>query len=173
MAIFNMKYLKENVIDIHKSPNADSRTATQDFVSFEDFSRATDMHREDVRKMMYELARLMMEAGKKHDWTKKEKEEEFYQSFMSAKEQGKDFKKDDWYKYHVGNERHHLASKVPEDVNLIDVLEMISDCCMAGMARSGEVKEVTIDDNILKRAFSNTVELVKNSINLIDEEDDR
>lgn len=40
-------------------------------------------------------------------------------------------------------ERHHLLSRTPEDVNLVDVFEYIADCVMAGMARTGEVNDVT------------------------------
>lgn len=156
------------VIEINKSPNADSRTANGGHVSFEDFSAATDMHREDVKNMMNELARMIQEAGEIHDWTKKEKEKEFYDSFTAAREQGKDFKKDDWYKYHVNTERHHLLSNCPKDVNLIDVLEMISDCCCAGFARSGKVYDVEIPEDMLMKAFKNTVEMVKSKIHVND-----
>jgi len=156
------------VIDIKKSPNADSRTA-KGAVSFEDFSKATDMHRDDVNRMMQEIARMIIEAGDKHDWTKKERELEFYKSFTSAKEQGKDFKKDDWYKYHTQTERHHIKSYVHDDINLIDVIEMICDCCCAGMARSGKVYDIDIDPKVLQKAFDNTTELVLSKIHLDNE----
>ena len=156
------------VITISKSPNADSRTASKNHVSFEEFSRSTDMHRDDVKRMMDELARMVAEAGEHHDWTKKEKEVEFFKQFTDAKEKGTSFKDSDWYKYHSTTERHHLNSHVPEDVNLIDVLEMISDCVCAGMARSGKLHDIELDEKVLKKAFDNTVELVKSKIHLDD-----
>jgi hypothetical protein len=49
-------------------------------------------------------------------------------------------------------------------VNLIDVLDMIADCVMAGMARTGEVYPLTIDQDVLMRAFQNTVALLKSQV---------
>jgi len=53
---------------------------------------------------------------------------------------------------------------IPSDVNLIDVLDMIADCVMAGMARTGNVYPLDIKPDILMIAFNNTVELLKNKI---------
>ena len=61
-------------------------------------------------------------------------------------------------------ERHHLFSRCPDDVNLIDVLEMIVDCTCAGLARSGEVRPMEINDDILHKAIDNTVELIKSVV---------
>ena len=155
------------VIIINKSPNADSRTADKN-TTFEEFSKATDMHRDDVKRTMEFLSGMILQAGENHDWTKKEKEKEFYDQFRKAIENGRKFTKSDWYKYHITKERHHILAHCPDDVNLIDVLEMISDCCCAGLARQGFVREVTIPPDILMNAFKNTVELVKNSIKVED-----
>lgn len=144
------------VVDVSKS-----RASNRSNISFEDFSRNIDSHRENVKNALYYIADKLEEAGDKHDWTKKERERQFYDSFTSAKEKGIDFKKDDWYRYHVTTERHHIASHVAKDINLIDVLEMISDCCCAGLARSGKIYDLEIDPDVLKKSFANTVELVK------------
>ena len=53
---------------------------------------------------------------------------------------------------------------IPEDVNLIDVLEMIVDCVMAGMGRTGTVYPLEIKSEVLMSAFVNTVELLKNEV---------
>lgn len=155
------------VIIINKSPNADSRTADKN-TTFEEFSKATDMHRDDVKRTMEFLSSMILQAGENHDWTKKEKEKEFYDQFRKSLENGRKFTKSDWYKYHITKERHHILAHCPDDVNLIDVLEMISDCCCAGLARQGFVRDITIPSNILMKAFNNTVELVKNSIKVED-----
>jgi hypothetical protein len=59
--------------------------------------------------------------------------------------------------------RHHLTKKdgIPDDVNLIDVLDFISDCVVAGMARSGKVYPLELPSELLQRAFDNTVSLLK------------
>ena len=77
---------------------------------------------------------------------------------------GTDFTKDEWYQIHIKVEGHHLLSNCPNDVNLIDVLEMIVDCTCAGLARSGEVRPMEINDDILHKAIDNTIELIKSMV---------
>lgn len=46
------------------------------------------------------------------------------------------------------------------------MLEYISDCVMAGMARSGTVYEVEIDQDVLRVAFTNTVTLLISNVDV-------
>lgn len=71
-----------------------------------------------------------------------------------------------WFLEHARRSRHHLniATGVPDDVNLLDVLEYITDCVMAGMARNGEVYDVTIKQDVLMAAFQNTVKMLKDKV---------
>lgn len=86
-----------------------------------------------------------------------------------VKEAGKQsFTDGTWYPMHVTIERHHLLSYCPDDVNIIDVLEMIVDCTLAGLTRSGTVRPVEIDSEILKKAVDNTVDLIKNNVELVE-----
>lgn len=71
-----------------------------------------------------------------------------------------DFVLGNWYQLHVNTERHHLLSRCPEDVNLLDVVEIIVDCVCAGKTRSGEVRDLEISADILEKALKNTVKLV-------------
>lgn len=149
------------VVDVDKIRAEKLRRSTnKPDISFEEFSKATDEHREAVKNALYSLADRLEQAGEIHDWSKKQRERQFYNSFTSAKEKGLDFKKDDWYRYHVTTERHHIASHVANDINLIDALEMISDCCCAGLARSGKIYDLDIDPEVLMKAFNNTLKLV-------------
>ena len=148
-------------IIIHKSPNGDSRTAVGN-VSYGEFQKATDMHREDVSNIMSFLADTLKQIGFKHDWTKKRFEENFYKEFVSARENGTKFTESFWYQNHIRLERHHISSYVHEDVDLLDVLEMIADCTSAGFARSGSVRPIEIDKDVLYKAFENTCNLIKN-----------
>ena len=86
---------------------------------------------------------------------------------------GGDFKSRDWYQNHIRVNRHHLMEPdgIPEDVNLLDVLEHIIDCCVAGMARSGSVYPIEISDEVLQRAVQNTKELLIDNIEVSDTED--
>ena len=151
------------MIEIRKNPNGDTRTAQKD-VSFEQFQEANDMHIEDVRSVMYELSKMVDARGENHDCTKKSQERMFYRDFVNTQENGDDFTKSEWYSLHTKAERHHLLSCCPEDVNLIDVLEMIADCVCAGMARSGEIRDLEINSDILNRAVQNTANIIKQMI---------
>lgn len=155
------------MIEIKKNPNGDTRTAPKN-VSFEDFRIANDMHICDVGNVMWELAKMIDAKGENHDCTKKSQEKLFYDNFLSTMNHGTDFTKDEWYQMHIKAERHHLLANCPDDVNLIDVLEMIVDCTCAGLARSGEVRPMEINDDILRKAINNTVELIKSMVEVVE-----
>lgn len=152
-------------IKIKRNPNGDTRTAPKG-INFTQFERANNMHRSDVRAAMSEFAKRVEEAGHWHDITKLRIQDEvaFYRDFVHTQETGEDFTKSEWYQMHINTERHHLLARCPEDVNLIDVLEMIADCTCAGLARSGEVRELEINSDILDRAVKNTVKLLTDMI---------
>lgn len=151
------------MIKIYKNSNGDTRTAKKG-VSFEEFQQANDMHRLDVKNVMNDLAYCMELKGLNHDYTKKTEERLFYNNFLSTMNEGTDFVNDEWYQLHINSERHHLLSNCPDDVNLLDVLEMIADCVCAGMARSGEVRDIEINEEILNKALKNTVTYIKSRI---------
>lgn len=151
------------MITIKKNPNGDTRTAPKE-VSFEQFQEANDMHRADVASVMYELSRMVDAAGEMHDCTKKSQERMFYRDFLATMNSGADFVASEWYQIHVHAERHHLLSHCPDDVTLIDVMEMLVDCVCAGMARSGEVRNLEISNEIMSAAVNNTVDLIKSMI---------
>ena len=153
------------MIEIKKNPNGDTRTAPKG-ITFEEFQEANDMHIYDVASVMYELSKMVDSAGENHDCTKKSQERMFYRDFVNTQENGDDFTKSEWYSLHTKAERHHLLSCCPEDVNLIDVLEMIVDCTCAGLARSGEVRDLEINAKILEKAVNNTTQLIKSMVKI-------
>ena len=155
------------MIEIKKNPNGDTKTAPKG-ITFEQFQEANDMHRADVEAVMHALSRFIVMAGREHDFTKKSEERMFYRDFVDTQENGTDFVNGEWYQLHVKAERHHLLSNCPDDVNLIDVLEMIADCTCAGLARSGEIRDLEIDNDILNRAVKNTAELIKNIVVVVE-----
>lgn len=144
---------------IHKNPNGDTRTAPKG-ITFDRFREANDSHMADVAAVMNELGTMLCEIGERHDWTKKTEEKMFYSDFIEAMAGGIDFVSGEWYQLHVNTERHHLLSRCPEDVNLLDVIEMIVDCVCAGKTRSGEVRNLEISTDILEKALKNTEKLV-------------
>lgn len=144
---------------IHKNPNGDTRTAPKG-ITFDLFQEANDSHISDVRTVMNEIGTMFCENGENHDRTKKSEEKIFYRDFLGAMDGEINFVSGKWYQHHVNTERHHLLSKCPEDVNLLDVIEMIVDCVCAGKTRSGEIRGLEITTEILDKAMKNTVKLV-------------
>ena len=151
----------EDKIIIKKNPNGDTRTAKGD-ITFEDFQKANDMHINDVNRIMSKIGDCIKDIGAIHDWTKKQYEREFFDDFNATRNEGADFVNLPWYQKHIREERHHINNYVHGDVDLLDVLEMIADCVGAGLARSGEMRPIEMDKEVLYKAFENTCELVKN-----------
>lgn len=148
-------------ITIKKSKNADTRSAEGE-VSKEELTANTESHINDVINVGNWIAEKLKEQVQNHDHTKIEYMDEFHQDFQSGK-QGAEFKQLPWWQKHM-TERHHLNDSVPEDVNLIDVLEMVIDCTVAGLARSGEVYGITIPQEVIEQAIENTKNLIINNV---------
>lgn len=148
------------MIHIKKSPTADSRTCDYSKVTKEQLLESSKQHIGDVIKAM-ELFEVMLGVqAHRHDRDKIDDINGFHADFKTG------FKTRDWWDRHKKMNRHHLADLAPLDVTLIDVLEYIADCVMAGMARSGDVYELNIDPEVLMGAFDNTVELLMNNVTL-------
>lgn len=133
--------------------------------SKEQLLRDTNQHRQDVGKVLGELSLYLFERGVAHDWSKLAFFEQFSQDTLERQDTP-DFKSRPWYKIHTTKERHHVNANVPEDVDLIDLLEMIVDCVVAGKTRSGEVNNdfLILKDNILEDAYWNTVKKITDTV---------
>lgn len=158
-------------IQIVKNPNGDTRTAPKD-VSFEDFARANDMHINDVKSVMHELAARLCESSEKHDYTKKTHEDIFYRDFLATMNDGADFVNGEWYQLHIHEERHHPLSFCHKDINLLDIIEMCVDCTVAGLARSGSVRPMEVSTEILQLALENTSKLVQSMCDVVETQDE-
>jgi len=148
------------MITIHKSPTADTLTCDFANTSKETLLASSMQHIQDVGAAMGFLGILLCEQAERHDFDKISDIDGFHRDFLTG------FKEHSWWDNHRKVNRHHLleADGVPEDVNLIDVLDMIADCVMAGLARSGSVYPLNIDADVLRKAFDNTVELLKSKV---------
>lgn len=126
----------------------------------DDLEEDTLKHKLAVQNACSFLAEMLLLQSMNHDCTKLgEHEDEFYEALS-----GGDIKHSDWWKMHTSSERHHLNDYCPEDVNLVDVLEMICDCVCSGVARTGRVKPVDISDDVLRKAVDNTAKLLEEHI---------
>jgi len=147
-------------IVIRKSPTADTRTCDWSKVTRQELWRSSFQHIHDVVAGMKMFGEMMYRAGVLHDRDKLDDIKRFHADFATG------FKQTTWWDNHRRISRHHLnmADGVPADVNLLDVLEHITDCVMAGMARSGSVTPLELPDDVLQKAFANTVELLKSRV---------
>ena len=159
------------MVKIRKNTNGDSRVADH-IPTINEFDIANDAHRSDVRNLVNAFCEYLKTNSNPHDWTKvREPYRSMFYRDMCATLEGRlpNFMEGEWARQHYyKNERHHLATYAPEDVNMFDVIEMICDCVAAGMARSGEVHEVEIPDGALQRAVKNTVEILKGEVEVVE-----
>lgn len=125
----------------------------------EQLLRATTKHMDLVFDGLEFFVNQMFDHGEKHDYTKLEKFPDYHLAIQSGM-----IKESPWYKYHITEERHHLLANVADDVNLIDVMEYICDCVMAGSARSDKIYDITLSDEVLQKAFKNTVDMLKKEV---------
>ena len=148
------------MITIQKSKTADTRTCDVSKVSKEQLFDSSVQHINEVKKAMVFLKNMLDEAAEKHDHDKLTAIDQFHEDFKT------EFNQTIWWDNHRKVNRHHLLQDdgVPTDVNLVDVMEMVVDCVMAGMGRSGEVYPLDIKPNVLMKAFENTVELLKKHV---------
>jgi hypothetical protein len=148
------------MIQIKKSPTADTRTCDFAATSKDTLLASSRQHINDVRHGLEFFAAKIMDAMYVHDHDKISDIDGFHRDFVTG------FAQTTWWDNHRKVNRHHLlqADGVPQDVNLIDVLDMIADCVMAGMARSGSVYPLNIEPDVLMRAFQNTVDLLKSNV---------
>ena len=154
------------IVHVKHSTNGDSRVAIG-VPSFLEFKQANYYHIQDVVDLTNAFADELRERVQEHDWTKVTGPYQswFYNDLCDAITGKIDFMNGEWAKVHYYElERHHLAQHAPDDVNMFDVIEMLCDCVAAGMARSGEIYQIKIPNEVLQRAISNTVELLKDHV---------
>lgn len=151
------------MIQIKKSKTADTRTCDWSKVSKKQLRESSKQHIDDVRKGLAFFCERLNDAAAIHDFTKIKNIDQFHRDFQTG------FKTTEWWKMHQRDERHHLKDPkyVQGDVNLIDILEMITDGVMAGMARSGEYRHEEIPDSLLREAFNNTIKLLLNNVEVL------
>lgn len=154
------------MIEITKSKTADTRTCDFANTSKEVLLASSRQHIGDIVKALAFFSWKLIEAAGEHDYDKLTAIDWFHADFVTG------FKETGWWDNHRKIHRHHLDKPdgVPANVNLLDVLEHIADCVMAGMARSGSVYELKLSDELLQKAFANTVDLLKAQVQVSEKE---
>jgi hypothetical protein len=148
------------MIRIGKSSTADTRTCDFRNVTKQTLGESSAQHIGDVRVALGFFAQMLHRAAAVHDTDKLTDLDGFHADFVTG------FAQTGWWDRHRSLNRHHLTldDGIPPDVNLIDVLDYIADCVMAGMARSGAVTPLEMHPDLLNRAFENTVELLARTV---------
>ena len=157
------------MIQIKQHTEGDSRVA-KELPTVRAFDDANIDHRDDVKKLIARFAVMLKEWTQNHDWTKRDEpyRSMFYRDLCATLEGRINFMDGEWAHLHYyEKERHHLKQHCPDDVNLFDVIEMLCDCVAAGMARSGDVYDVDIPTEVFTKAVANTVELLKDEIQVV------
>lgn len=152
-------------IRICKSPTADTRSCDPSTVIKSQLKESSRMHIDDVRKGLKFFADMLKDSGSRHDVDKLSDIDGFYCDFAAD-----NIMKGKWYVRHLKVNRHHIdrPAGVPDDVNLIDVLDHVADCVMAGKARTGKVFDVVVPDKVLRKAVKNTVDLLIKNVSVAD-----
>lgn len=155
--------LNDRAIEIHSSKTADTRTCDVSKVSRAQLYESSAQHIEDVRRGLAFWEKKLQEAAERHDYDKLTDIAGFHADFVTK------FEQQGWWTRHRKLNRHHLLQDdgVPLDVNLVDVLDFITDCVMAGMGRSGSVYALDIKPEVLMAAFQNSVELLKSRVAVV------
>ena len=148
------------MIRIEPSPTADTRSCDYSQVSKEQLRKSSVQHIGDVREALRFFAGQLSESARRHDNDKLSDLDGFHADFLTG------FEQHEWWDRHRKLNRHHLTMEdgIPDDVNLIDVLDFIADCIMAGMARAGTVYPLELPPDLLQRAFDNTVSMLKGEV---------
>ncbi|PKP53781.1 MAG: hypothetical protein CVT92_02295 [Bacteroidetes bacterium HGW-Bacteroidetes-1] len=143
------------MIIIKKSITADSRTCDCKNIPIDVLERSTYQHKDDVEKAMVFFQRLMRIEGWSHDDHKLRTMKEFHKAFQGG------FVDETWWNEHK-KELHHLPPDA--DINMVHVFAFICDCVMAGLGRTGKIRPITIDSEVLQKAFRNTVNLLVSNV---------
>lgn len=149
-------------ISIKRNGKGDTRTSGT-LPPESEVRQASLDHIDDVRRVMNYISKLLLIRANKHDFTKIQFSEKFYENMKNTMIDGMNFKDGEWFKIHVTEERHHPNDYCHEDIDLLDLIEMCVDVNCAAKARSGtSPKNVRISNETLRKAFYNTIKLIDN-----------
>jgi len=151
-----------------------ARTVTDVCPSKQDLLDATERHIDDVRNAMAFFACRLLKAAMLHDHTKVDDIDGFYAAYQDAFNGISSFTGSPFNTAHLASERHHLLEHVPDDVNLIDVIERIADTVMANTGRGGGTGLFfdSMDADLLQKAYTNTVYLLQGEVVFDDSAED-
>ena len=149
------------MIEITKTAVGDTRTCDYTQVTEDQLLAASKQHIHDVHRALAFFTSRIMHAATIHDLDKISDIAGFHRDFVTG------FAQTEWWDAHRKLNRHHLNAEdgIPEDVNLIDVLDYVADCVMAALGRKGEITfPIELPGALLERALENTVKLLASQV---------
>lgn len=151
------------MIVIEKNPYADTRSCDFKNVTKDQLLASSRMHIDDVYRALMFFSTKLGEAAQAHDTDKETDIDGFHANFLTG------FAERDWLDRHYDKNRHHLhaGGRVPDDVNLIDVLDFVADQVMAAAAR-GTFRPADLPNELLQKALANTVKLLQANVKVIE-----
>jgi hypothetical protein len=155
---------KQKKIIVNRSSLSHKNGEYKTDITKEELLDGTYDHVCDVRNGIDFLIEQLTHIKEVHDSSKFAHKDMFYNGFTNDLHNG------EWSVFHQRAERHHLYNKkyTPQDVNLLDVLEYVVDGVMAGLSRRGEYREAKISNEVLQKAFNNTIKLLTDHIEVRD-----
>ena len=114
------------MIRVKKHTEGDSRVAKA-VPTIEEFDKANNDHVQDVKNLADEFSDMLKRQVMDHDFTKRldPYRSMFYRDLCGTIEGKMDFFDGEWSNIHYNVlERHHLTRHCPDDVNMLDVIEM-------------------------------------------------
>ena len=129
------------------------------YITMDDLLYASITHIRDVRRVANFISDTLKSRASRHDFDKLSDIDSFYRAHQSG------WKDIEWWENHKKISNHH-PDLSKEDIDLLDIIEMIIDCSVAGLARNGRIFNIAIHPEILQKAFDNTAKLIENNITL-------
>lgn len=134
--------------------------------TFNKFEVVNDYHINNVKQVMREISNSLNSKVSYHDFTKIHEpfKTMFYNAVYEKIKNGASFDDSEWAITHYSTERHHLNKHIPEDMDLLDVLEYVVDQIVSNAEQLGIKGNVTISNLDLMTALQNTVSKISNMI---------
>ncbi len=136
-------------------------------MSREQLLKSSCQHIKGVAQGLSFFAGMLNEAALFHDHDKISDIDGFYRDFSSGFQA-----ETPWWDNHRKVNRHHIDKEdgMSDNIDLVDVIEHVVDCVMAGMARSGSVYDLELPTEVLQKAFQNTVDLLVENVHVKSED---
>lgn len=153
-------------IIVEQTPHIDSEKYSGELTK-EKLLDDNEKHIAAVCQSLNFIIEQIQNRSEKHDYTKIKYIDQLYKDSLTVQKNPEiDFKSLKWYNLHCKLERHHIKNDTLNNINLIDVIELVADVVVSGIARSGKIKEEYLDINpkLLQEAVYNTAELIEENI---------